>query len=153
MGLGIDGALYRNTATHGSPTFDLIDTVSDINVPRSWQRGDGSTRQSPVVMGANTRLDLSITGRIRSDLTNLDFEALWDAWKVQNTLIDVMALTGPSSTNNNYGVRYEANVVDFSEPHGMGDYIFCDFSLLPTVSSNLPDSVEVSTGAPVFTDF
>jgi hypothetical protein len=153
MGLGIDCTLNRNTGSFASPTWDLVDTVSDVAINGQWNRAEGSTRQSPVVMGANSQLPLSISGRIRADLTNLDWEALWDAWKVQNTLIDIMVLTGPSTTNNSVGVRFEANVVNFGQPQGLGDYVFNDLSFEPTVSSNLPDSVEVATGAPVFTDF
>lgn len=152
MGLGIDCKLYRNTATFGSPTWDEIDTVSDVSINGQWNRGDGSTRQSPVIMSGNTQLSLSISGRIRADLTNTDWESLWDAWKA-NSLIDVMALTGGSTTNDNTGVRFEADVVNFSQAQGLGDYVFNDFSLEPRVSTNLPDSVEISTGAPVFTDF
>lgn len=152
MGLGLDCKLYRNTGSYGSPTWDLIDTVSDVTWNGQYERADGSTRQSPVRMAKNSMLGLSISGRIRADLTNTDWEALWDAWKGQ-TLIDVMALDGTATTNNSAGIRFEADVVNFSQAQGLGDYVFNDFTLEPTVSSNIPDSVEVATGAAVFTDF
>lgn len=153
MPLGIDCKLYRNTATYSSPTWNLIDNVADVAINASWNRADGSTRISPVMMGQNSQLPLSISGRIRADLTDLDWEALWDAWKAGTTLIDVLCLTGAATTNDSVGVRFEANVVNWSQPQGLGDYVFNEFSLEPTVSANLPDSVEVATGAAVFTDF
>lgn len=154
MGLGIDCTLSRNTASFGTPTWDLIDTVSDVSINATWNRADGSTRVTPVMMAANSQLPISIPFRIRTDLTNLDFEAIWDAWKAGTTLIDIMCLQGGSPTTNNAsGVRFEADVVNFSQPQGLGDYVFNDGSFEPTVSNNLPKHVEVATGAAVFTSF
>lgn len=151
---GIDAVLYRNTGNHGTPSWDEMDTVSDMMVNGSWQKGEGTTRASRVAMKTNTILDLNITGKIRTDYDNADYLALWNSWISGGTnTIDVMALTGPSNTNGSHGVRYVSEVGDFSEDQGLGTVLFKSFTLDPTITNTVPDSVVVASNAPVFTDF
>lgn len=152
-GLGIDCAFYYNTGTFGSPTWVELTNVSDITVGGSWESGDGSTRASRVKKEGRTQLPLQISGRMLADKST-GYVAFRTAYYAAGStgVIDVMCLDSPSDSNGADGFRFEAEVHDWSRVEGLGDVVFRDFTLKPTIfGSNAIQSVVVSSGAPVFT--
>lgn len=153
MSLGITCVLYYNTGTFGSPTWVAVTNVSDVTVSGSWNSGDGSTRASRVMKEGRTQLPLQISGKMRADKST-PYVAFRTAYLASGTsaIIDIMALDGPNDTNGSDGVRFEGEVHDWSRSEGLGDVVFRDFTVKPTIfSSNAVQSVVVASGAPVFT--
>lgn len=149
--LGVKAKLYRNTASYGSPTWTEITLVGDSSVNASWDEGDGSARVSRVKQVAKTMMGLELTAKVRVDLTDAGYLALMTALH-SDTPIDLLVLNGPSTTNGVQGYRADFHVMSASEDQAMGNVIFKDFALKPSVSSNLAKKVTVAASAPVFTD-
>lgn len=152
-GLGIDCALYYNTGTFGSPTWVELTNVSDVSVGGSWQSGDGSTRATRVVKEGRTRLPLQVSGKMLADKST-GYVAMRTAYLAAGTsaIIDVMCLDAPNDSNGADGVRFEAEVHDFSRDESLDNVVYRDFVLKPTIfGTNAIQSVVVTTGAPVFT--
>ena len=62
-----------------------------------------------------------------------------------------MILNGSNTTNGSRGWRYEGQVTSGTEDQGTQAVIMPDLEIKPTVTNNVPASVVVSAGAPVFT--
>lgn len=152
-GLGIDCVLYYNTGTFGSPTWVEVSNVSDVQVSGAWNSGDGSTRATRVMKEGRTQLPLSITGKMLAD-KGTPYVAFRTAYLAVGAsgIIDILCLDGPSDSNGSDGVRFEAEVHDWSRSEGLGDLVFRDFMLKPSIfGSNAVQSVVVSAGSPVYT--
>lgn len=152
-GLGIDCVLYYNSGTFGSPTWVECDMVSDVQVSAAWNSGDGSTRATRVVKEGRTQLPLSISGKMIADKSTA-YVAFRTAFLAAGSsgIIDIMCLDAPSTSNGADGFRFEAEVHDWSRSEGLGDVVFRDFVLKPSIfGSNAVQSVVVASGAPVFT--
>lgn len=151
MSLGILSKVYRNTGSYGSPTWTEVTLVSDVTVTPSWDKGDGSVRASRVKQSAKTQMGLEMSVKIRVDLTDAGYLAFLSGLH-SDTLLDLMILDGPSTTNGVQGYRADFGVFSGSEDQSMGAVLYRDFSIEPGVSSNPAKSVTVSAGAPVFSN-
>ncbi len=150
--VGIDCSLYYNTATFGTPTWVELTNVSNVKIDAAWQSGNGSTRATRVIKEGRTQLPLQITGSMLADKST-GYVAMRTFYYASGTaaVMDVMCLDGSSSTNDSDGVRFEAEVHDFSRDEGDGNVVYRNFTLKPTVfGTNVIQSVLVTTGAPVF---
>lgn len=151
---GIKSKLYYNTATFGAPTWVLIPLVGDAQVSGQWNFAEAPTRETPVVRGARTTLPLAVSGQFRvvdADTAYIAFDA---AWADSDTTLDVMVLNGLSDANGATGVRFVAELTNWSENQALANVLFKDFELKPSLdATNLPKRVVVTTGVPVFTNF
>jgi len=171
MKRGILCDLYVNTAAHSgsynSGTWDEIDIAQDVNLGKSKETHDTTKRRGKGIKTIKTTLtDIVITGKIPvpDDVAvgNPDYDQ-WllfnDAWDADEAL-DVMALTGPITTNGNSGVRgyFEITKWDLDQANGVA--LFHDFELrvtdvpfavLTAVAGAKPlRKVKISGGSPVY---
>lgn len=132
--VGIKSKIYRNTGTYGSPTWTEITLVRDgtLNVP--WDLADASTRATRVKLNAKTMLDLTFNCAVRADDADAGAVALFGA-AFEDTVIDVLALDGPISTEGSSGVRFHALVNMTSQDQGAGSVVYNTYDLKPGFST------------------
>jgi hypothetical protein len=149
--LGILAKLYHNTgASYAAPTWSSIDLISDVKIGAKWDKADASTRSSRVKIYGKPMLDIEITGKIRCDLTDAGFLAFYNGYLLDQVL-DLMILNAASTVNGARGYRADFLVLGSDEDQALSVVEFEDFTMAPGLSTNLPQSVLVTTGAPVFT--
>lgn len=147
--LGILSKLYYNTANYASPTWSPIGLVGDLQIPAKWDVSDILVRLSRVKFKNKTALDIGVTGKLLTSQTDTAFLAVAAAM-VNDDVLDVLALNGANSANGCKGFRFDAQVVNTTEDQGAGNVVWDDFELVPALTANLPASVLVTAGAPVF---
>lgn len=151
-GIGLDCSLYYNTGTFGSPTWVELTNVSNVKLDLSFQSGNGSTRATRVIKEGRTQLPLAVTGSMLADKSTgyVAFRTFFLA-SGTSAVVDVMCLDGDSTTNTTDGVRFEAEIHDWSRDEGDGNVVYRNFTLKPTIyGTNVIQSVLVTSGAPVF---
>lgn len=148
---GILSTLNLNGGTFGSPSWSAVGLVGDLKLDAKWDVAEYLIRAFRVKFKQKTALDLSITGKLLASLTNASYTTMLSAM-LNDDILDVMCLNGPSSTNGVRGYRFEAQIIDASEDQGPTGVVWNDFALVPVYGgTNAPKSVLVTTGAPVFT--
>lgn len=150
----IKAKAYYNTASFGTPTWVELTLIGDLQIAGQWAFAEAPTRETPVVRGARTTLPLSVSGRMRVVDDNTAYIAFDDAHMDSDTTLDVMVLNGDDAVNGVTGVRFVAELVNWSEDQAIGNVLYKDFELRPSLdATNLPKRVEVTSNAPVFTNF
>lgn len=142
--------LYRNTANFGTPTWDEVTALGDVQLNLSWDEFDATMRGDGVKSSEPTLLGIEVTGRIRSDENSTDYTTLETA-AYTKALVDVLVLDGTSTVNGSRGVRAEMKIFNWSEDQALGNILFREFTLRPCVSENARQSCIVTAGAPAFT--
>lgn len=148
--LGINSKFYLNPGSFGSPTWGVVNGISDLQYDPKWDEGSGTTRVSPVKMYAPTQLDIPISGQhLCDDSTNYTtLEAAFYA----RTVIDVMVLNGSNTTNGTTGVRFNSYLFEWTVNQGLDQVEYRKFTIKPAIDgTNLPKTVAVSGGAAAFT--
>jgi hypothetical protein len=147
--IGVLCKMYLNTGTWETPVWEEVDLISDLADNAAWERGDSSARRSRVRTMEPTMLSLELTGRIRTDYTDDRYNDIRDAFG-DNTVIDVMALTGDIGVNGSLGFRFDAKVFDFGSDQALGNVIFNDFAIIPCASDNPPQMAQSNGSAVTF---
>lgn len=153
--IGLNCKMYRNTATWGAPTWVEVPLVGPLQVGANWAEATGQTRETWVERAARTFLQLNPTGQFRVVDADTTYIAFDDAFHDPDTVLDLMILNGASTENGVTGYRAEWEVMQWAEDQGPGNVLFKDFGLkpgFPSDTTHKPQRVEVSAGAPVFTD-
>lgn len=145
--LGIKCKAYRNTSTHGSPSWSEINHISDFTVSVTWDEADGSSRISRVKMTVKTMLGLEFSGKIKVNVADANYAAMRDA-SFGDGVLDILVMEdGDNATENNVGFRCDVQVLKFDVDQGMGTSLYRDFTLKPTTTDNLPELATVGGGA------
>lgn len=153
--VGIKGALMRNTGTYGSPTWAAVALVRDVTPVRAWDTADASARESRAKLYAKTMIEVGATAVVRADDVNTGYQALYDASNSPSSVVDLLIIDGPLTTEGSAGVRAEFLVSETGAPQEAGGVIYATFDLKPAWTSNgYPSSVDVgSTSALTLTAF
>ena len=151
--IGILAKAYRNTGTFAVPVWVEMALIRDLTQNEKWDIAEVVTRASRAKLGAPTTLDISVTGSIQAVTTDTGYLAIRTA-RLAGTVLDVMFLSGSTSQNGAIGWRYEAVVEDATQDQGSGSVLYDTITFRPHASStNVIQSVVVTTGAPVLTTF
>lgn len=148
---GLKCKLYHNTGTFAVPIWVEVPLIGDLQVNAQWNEATGNTRETWVERTARTFLQLSPSGQLRVEDADVAYLAFANAFHNPDTILDLMILNGASTANGVTGYRAEWEVTQWSENQGTGNVLFKDFAIKPGFSTNLPQSVVVTAGAPVFT--
>jgi len=148
--LGVLSKLYVNTATFGTPTWSEVPLVGDCALSAEWDWAEALTRFSRMKLGAKTMLGADVKAKLRTDLTDANYTTILNALFTDG-IVDIMVLNGSSSTNGVRGVRFESQVISGNEDQGTGVVVFDEVTFKPALTGNAPQSVLVTSGAPVFT--
>jgi hypothetical protein len=148
--LGILAKLYLNSGTYGSPTWAEVKLVGDMTVNQARNTATVVTRASLMEYEAATTFKVSLSGKLRADLTDTQYLAIMAAFAA-GSVINVMALSGDKTANGAQGWMFDCQVKQMNEDQAAGNAIFDDFELVPYPSANPAQHALVTTGAPVFT--
>lgn len=145
--LGINGVVYRNTGTYGSPTWTAISLVRDAAVNLPWDFPDASARATRVKLYAASQIDFDIQLTVRADDADAGYNALWDA-TVGGDPLDMLVLDGPITTEGVRGVRAHFIPSITGQDQGAGSVVYSTFSLKPTFHSDgTPKAIEVGAAS------
>lgn len=150
---GIDCCAYVNTATYEAPTWTECDFINDFNVNNADDFADANSRASAIKKGVKTMKDLSFTGTLLDPgAANTAYDAIIAAIN-GTTVIDVMVLNGPSTTNGVRGWRADCQVTQGNQDQSTGVVLYDEIEIKPYPSTNPVKKVLVTSGAPVFTNY
>jgi hypothetical protein len=150
---GLDAGFYVRTAGNfASPTWTELTDIGDFTQNGAWKTAEVELRSSPATMGVKTTIDIGVSFKMitRPAGGSAAYNTVIAALTTRD-VIDVMSLNGSNTTNGARGWRYEGQVMSGTEDLGTQAVAMPDIEIKPTVTSNVPQSVVVAAGAPVFT--
>lgn len=152
---GIACKAYRNTGTYGSPTWTAADIVRDAQPAFPWDLVDASARATRAKLYGKTQIDLGFQLVCRADDADTAYGLFVDASFSPTTVIDMMLLDGPISTEGVRGVRAHWLFNLTGQPQGAGDNVYSTFDIKPGYSTEgYPKSVVMgASSTPTFTAF
>lgn len=135
---GLTCELNRNTGTYGTPVWDAIGLTKDVTLNLEAASADASSRGSggwrEYVQGLK---DSSIEFEMVYDPADADFTAISDAF-FNGTVLDVVALDGPSGTSGSQGLRMTCVVENFSRSEPLEEAVTVSVVLKPTPNTDSP---------------
>jgi hypothetical protein len=153
--LGLDGEVYRNTGTGGSPTWVAGGLVRNVKATKKWKRADASARATRATLQAKTQIDITGTIEVRADPADAWYAALCDAAEADSSsAIDLMILDGPMSQEGARGVRACMNL-DIDQDQNIDGVIYTTFAYDPAWNPDVtPQRVLMgATSLPTFTAY
>lgn len=136
--LGVNGKIYRNTGTYGTPTWNLISNVRDINTPWSFgshevsQRGAGGFRQHEP-----TLIDIEFSMTQIYDPADDDYVALLAAMQAR-TAVDFFILDQAQATAGSQGPRALFKCHKFERTEGLDAVMEVNMDFKLCYSANNP---------------
>ena len=136
--LGMNAKLYRNTATYGTPTWDLVGNVRDLTLALTKDVVDVTTRgNNGWKAEVGTLKDGSVDFSMVWDTEDTDFTAMQTAF-LAGTLIDFAVMDGDITTPGSQGLRAEFDIMTFSRNENLTEALMVDVSMKPGYSANAP---------------
>ena len=141
--LGLDAKLYRNTGTHGSPTWNEVTNVKDLTLNLEAGEADVSTRGNGG-WRANiaTLKDASLEFEMVWDTADDDFTAIRTAF-LTNGSIEFAVLDGGSAVAGSQGLRALMAITNFSRSEPLEEAITVSVTAKPTYSTDPPEWMTV----------
>lgn len=140
--IALDMTLYRNTGTYGSPTWDLVDNVRDLRIPRTMKEANVSTRKVKVEQVEPTLLALGVEWEMVRDDADTDYTALQTAFEGRS-MVELAFANGPIATQGTKYTRCEMKLFDFSEQEPLEGANLVSVVAKPCRSANAPSTVTV----------
>ena len=143
--LGLDGKLYRNSATWATPTWNEVDNVRDLTQNLEKGEADLSARNTGGFRARRGTLkDGTIEFGMNFDPADPEFTAIKDAF-FNNTVLDMAAMSGDITTTGEQGLRAEMDVLNFSRNENLEEGMTVDVSLAvaPPQTGQTPTWFEV----------
>lgn len=154
----IRGRWYVNTAVstpYATPTWTNVVLLGDAQLTSDWATQDVNVRLTSVQLTVRTLMQLMVSGKLLKEKTNSAVMAkIAAAFLDPEVQLDILFLDGANTVDGAEGFRFHAEVVKFSEDHATGNVLYKDFELkpgLPDTDAEVPKSVTVTAGNPVYT--
>lgn len=142
--LGMDAKLYRNSGTHGTPTWVELSNVKDVTLNLEKGEADVTTRaNSGWKATAATLKDASIEFEMVWDTADAGFTAIQEAY-FDNTTVELAAMDGPIATAGSQGLRASMMITNFSREEPLEEAISVKVTAKPTYSANPPEWMTVA---------
>lgn len=136
--LGKDCKLYRNTGTYATPTWNIIDSAADVTLELETAEADVTTRgNNGWRANVATLKDASIQFEMVWDPAADDNTALVNAF-LNNSVIELLVLDGPVSTNGSQGLRASCMITGFSRSEPLEEAVKTQVTAKPTLAANPP---------------
>lgn len=136
---------YRSSGDHGSPTWTEINLVGDAQLNVDWDEGDGNARASRVKLMAKTLMSLEFTGKLRKKYDDAGYVAMMQA-ALADDAVDFLILDGDRTLVGSEGWRFDGQVLAASQDQSLGNVLYRDIRIKPTLSDNPPQAVKVAAG-------
>lgn len=136
--LGLEGKLYRNVGTYGSPSWTEIVNVTDVTTNLTKAMADITTRANN---GWRSQRGTLKEGEVTFEMFadgGADFRFFMDAYQA-NEVVELLALDGPESTPGNEGLRATFDVADMSRTEALEEGIKYSVKLVVTTGENAPE--------------
>lgn len=143
--LGVNAKAYRNTGSYGSPTWSEMTLISDLSVNPAWDEGSADARESRIKQVRKTMMGLEVSGKMKKRISDSNYQALMDAL-VSDTVLDVLILDASKETVGARGWRFDAQVFSANEDQAMGNVLYEEFVMKPSLDTNAPKAVKVGAG-------
>lgn len=144
--LGMNAKLYwRSAGTYGAPTWTEASIISDVTIDVTWDEADASARESRITQVVKTMLPLSVTARLKKKPLDSTYEAFMNAI-ISDDALDLLILDGDMTVEGTRGWRADWQVFSGSEDQSMGNVLFEDMTLKPSITDNLVLAVKVAAG-------
>ena len=142
--LGLDAKLYRNTGTHGSPTWNEVTNVRDVTLSLKAGEADVTTRGNNGWRATVATLkDASIEFEMVWDTDDDDFAAIRDAF-LNRDAIEFAVMDGDIATAGSQGLRAVSVVTAFSRNEALEEAITVSVTVKPTFTVNPPSWLVVA---------
>jgi putative N-acetylmannosamine-6-phosphate epimerase len=125
--LGVNAKAYRNTATFGSPTWNEVDNVSNLQIAIATIKAKGRRRTSGMfAQYAITELDVTVSGMSVYDTADADVTAM-QAAAVAGTEIDMIFLSGVNTSGAHQGPRISAAFTKWNRNDSEEEFLKIDW--------------------------
>lgn len=137
--LGMEAKIYRNTGTHGTPTWTILSNVKDVTLNLEKGEADVTTRANngwKATVG--TLKDGSIEFEMVWDPADAGFTAIQTAY-FAGTSIELLALDGAYDATGSQGLRATMAITNFTRSEPLEEAITVKVTAKPTYSANAPE--------------
>lgn len=142
--LGMDGKLYRNTATYETPTWAEMPNVKDVTLNLEKGEADVTTRANEGWRAtAATLKEGSVEFEMAWDPVDAGFTAIKDAW-FNGTAIELAVMDGDITVVGTQGLRATFAVISFSRNEPLEEAMSVNVTVKPTYAANAPEWMEVT---------
>lgn len=138
--LGLDAAIYYNSGSYGSPSWNELTRVRDVTLNLEKGEADVSTRAGSgwrEVVGTLKDASVSFTMLQAPSGTDTVFAAIRDAF-LNNTSLEFLILDGDIATSGSQGLRVTMIVLNFTRNENLEEAIGYDATIRPTPADNAP---------------
>lgn len=133
--LGLDGKLYENTGSWGTPTWSEIENVKDLSLSMEKGLADVTSRANGGWRAqVGTLKEASVEWMMVYDVGDSDFTSLQTAF-MNNTQKELAVMDGDITTTGQQGLRLEAHIVSFSRDESLEAGMMTSVKAVPTWSS------------------
>lgn len=134
--LGLEGKLYINTGSYGTPVWDEIPNVIDCDIALDKDEADMSNRSSGGwEMMLPTLKKGAVEFEMNYDPADADWVLLRDAY-INNTLKEYAVADGAVATSGTQYLRLHAYVMKFGRSEKLREGMKTPVTLKPGYSSN-----------------
>lgn len=136
--MGANGKLYRNTGSYGSPTWNLISNVRDIEP--NWEFGDAdvsSRAGGGFRWHEPTLVDIAFSATMLYDPADDDYVAFLAAAQAR-TAIDIFVLDQAQATAGSQGPRGIFKIFKFGRKEGLDGMMEVNIDFKLAYSANPP---------------
>ena len=142
--LGMDGKLYRNTATYETPTWSELTNVKDVTLNLEKGEADVTTRANEGWRAtAATLKEGSVEFEMAWDPADAGFTAIKDAW-FNGTSVELAVMDGDITVVGTQGLRATFAVISFSRNEPLEEAMSVNVTVKPTYADNAPEWMEVT---------
>jgi len=129
--LGLNAKAYRNTGTYASPTWSEVTNIRDLTLNLEKAEADVTTRASNGWRNEiGTLKNAGVEFEMVYEPSDTNFAAIQEAF-LNDTLVDMIFLSGDIEEADNEGLRAEFSVNNFSRSEPLEDALKNSVSLKP----------------------
>jgi hypothetical protein len=143
--LGFNAKLYRNTATHSSPTWSELTNVRDCKLTLSADEVDVTTRAGLGYKQTEPGLiDANVEFGMVWDTTDAGFTAIQTAF-LARSIIEVLVLDGAYTVPGSQGLQATMKVTKFDRDEAVAGVLGVTVTMKPCISANGPEWYTATT--------
>ncbi len=146
--LGMNGKLYRNTATYEAPTWVEVTNVKDLTLSLETGEADVTTRANGGWKASKATLkDGSVEFDMVWDTEDAGFTAVQGAF-FANAALEFAVMDGDIATAGSQGLRASFSVTKFDRKEPLEEAMTVSVTIKPTYAAHAPEWMTVPAQAP-----
>ncbi|MEW4530206.1 phage tail tube protein [Maioricimonas sp. JC845] len=142
--LGLEGKLYRNSASYATPTWEELTNVRDLTLNLEAGEADVTTRGNAGWRAIVAALkDASIEFEMVWDPADSGFTALQQAF-FNKTAVEFAVMDGDVTTSGSQGLRASMSITSFGRSEPLEEAMTVSVTAKPTYADNPPEWMTVA---------